>query len=58
MKERASILAKENFLEKIKSFVLKVLGVGALIGIGYVALKKVAIPFLTKETGKVKKLLT
>jgi len=53
-KESAPAPKKENVLEKAGKFVLKVLGVGILIGLGYTALKTV-IPGLDKYIGKLKK---
>jgi len=53
-KESAPLPKKETVLEKAGKFVLKVLGIGILVGIGYTALKAV-IPGLDKYIGKIKK---
>jgi hypothetical protein len=53
--ERGSVEA-ETPLDKVKNFALKILGIGALIGVGYVALKEVVIPYLAKQMGKLKPL--
>ena len=57
-KESAPIPQKETFLDKTKKFVLKILGIGALIGIGYVALKNVIVPYLGGKIDKLKKILS
>lgn len=57
-KESASIPQKEAFLDKTKKFVLKILGIGALIGIGDVALKNVIVPYLGGKIDKLKKILS
>ena len=53
-KESVPIPKKETVLEKAGKFVLKILGIGILLGIGYTALKTV-IPGLDKYINKVKK---
>ncbi|GAF75376.1 unnamed protein product [marine sediment metagenome] len=56
--ESQPTLKKETVLDKAKKFVLKILGIGALIGVGYIALKKLVIPYLGNQVDKLKKHLT
>ena len=48
---------KESLLEKAGKFILKILGVGVLLGFTYTALKDVAGPWLQTQIKKIEKLV-